>query len=162
MFGRFVYGPRYKYPHMTGQEKEIWERFMNLNPGFFVTVDYDWRVGQGMDVPFPVEDNILRMAKMLSQKRIDVVGWNDDKPTIVEVKRRVGIQTLGQVLGYQVLFERDFPNIIKPKLMVVCEIIESDDQDILTKYKIPVYRVLNAERRLLFRDYGFHRSPGLR
>ncbi len=141
MFGRFSYGERYKYPHMKGQEVDVWERFMTLNPGFFMTVDYDWRVGRGMNVPFPVTENISRMARMLSQKRIDVLGWIDDRPTIIEVKKRVGIQTLGQVLGYKVLFEQEFPNILKPEMMVVCQDIERDDQDVLDSYKIPVYRV---------------------
>lgn len=141
MFGRFAYGERYKYPHMISQESEVWERFMTLNPGFFITVDYDWRVGQGVSVPFPLTENISRMARMLSQKRIDVMGWNEGQPTIVEVKNRVGIQTLGQVLGYQVLFSQEFPNISKPEMMVVCQDIDKDDQDVLDKYKIPVYVV---------------------
>ncbi len=141
MFGRFSYGERYKYPHMQSQEVDVWERFMTLNPGFFMTVDYDWRVGQGVSVPFPVSDNISRMARMLSQKRIDVLGWNGEQPTIIEVKMRVGIQTLGQVLGYKVLFEQEFPKILKPEMMVVCQEIERDDQDVLDSYKIPVYRV---------------------
>ena len=141
MYGKFPFGKRYKYPHMYGQDKEVWERFMDLNPGFFNAVDYDWRVGEGVEVPFKLGENLMRMAKMLSQKRIDVVGWNDDQPMIVEVKKRVGIQTLGQVLGYQVLFEKEFQNFKKPGLMVICEIIEADDRDVLDAYKIPVYVV---------------------
>ena len=141
MYGKYVYGVRYKYPHMYGQEREIWTRFMTLNPDFFHTVDYDWRVGAGVKMAPDTEENIRRMAKMLSQKRIDVVGWNVEQPTIVEVKQRLGIQTLGQVLGYQLLFYREFPKIQKPKVMVVCETKEKDDLDILHAYKIPVYVV---------------------
>ena len=141
MYGKYVYGVRYKYPHMYGREREIWTRFMTLNPGFFITVDYDWRVGVGVKMPPDTEENIRRMGKMLSQKRIDVVGWNQEQPTIVEVKQRLGIQTLGQVLGYQLLFSKEFPNIQKPKIMVVCEMGEQDDFDILKAYKVPVYVV---------------------
>jgi len=141
MYGKYAYGERHKYPHMYGREKEVWTRFMALNPGFFHTVDYDWRVGVGVIVPSGTEENIRRMAKMLSQKRIDVVGWNEEQPTIVEVKQRLGIQTLGQVLGYQLLFYREFPKIQKPKVMVVCEMGEKDDFDILKAYKVPVYVV---------------------
>ncbi len=141
MFGKFVYGERHKYPHMNSQEAEVWTRFMNLNPGFFHTVDYDWRVGEGMVIPPGTTENIARMGKMISQKRIDVLGWNEEQPTIVEVKNRVGIQTLGQALGYQVLFKQEFPNIIEPRMMVVTAVIDKDDQDVLNAYKITVYVV---------------------
>ncbi len=78
------------------------------------------------------------MAKMLSQKRIDAIGWIGDSPMIIEVKRRVGLGTLGQVLGYKTLFEEYFKNFPSPSVLVVCEMISDDDRYVLRKNSVPV------------------------
>ena len=75
---------------MLGEDISIWERFIESHPEYFDSVDYDWRVGEGIVPDQEWEENYKRMVTMLSQKRIDVVGWNDEKPTIVEVKKRGG------------------------------------------------------------------------
>lgn len=138
MAGRLKYGPRYRYPHMLEDEKNIWERFMELYPDKFETVDYDFRVGRGVDLEGEPGEPWPRMAKMLSQKRIDVIGWVGDYPTIIEVKIRVGLSALGQVLGYRTLFMKDFRYFPEPKLLVVCETISDDDYDVLEGNNVPV------------------------
>ncbi len=138
MGGRLKYGPRYRYTHMTKEESELWEKFMIMFPDRYETVDYDFRVGQGTKLPEGSGDNWLRMAKMLSQKRIDVIGWVGDSPVIIEVKKRVGLGTLGQVLGYKILFEENFKNIIDPEVLVICEMLSADDRYVLEKNNVPV------------------------
>lgn len=138
MAGSLVYGSRYRYPHMVGEDKIIWNRFIEKFPDRFETVDYDFRVGQGIlpDPGWP--EFIKRDAKALSQKRIDALAWNGEDPTIIEVKKRVGLSTLGQVLGYFQLFIDAHKKIKKPKLLVVCEMIGRDDLLVLKRNKIPV------------------------
>ena len=138
MSGRLVYGKRYRYPHMIEDEKLVWERFMDLYPGKFETVDYDFRVGKGVVIDGEPGEPWPRMAKMLSQKRIDVVGWVGDSPTIVEVKKRVGLSALGQVLGYRILFMKDLKHFPEPELLVICETISDDDHVVLEGSNIPV------------------------
>lgn len=141
MAGRLAYGKRYRYPHLIQEDIRVWERFMEKYPGRFETVDYDFRVGQGTSVPGEWGNNMMRMARMLSQKRIDVIGWIDEDPTIIEIKSRVGLSALGQVLGYRTLFVKYFPNFPRPKLMVVCERISGDDLTVLKGNGIPVFVV---------------------
>lgn len=131
MAGRLPYGKRYRYPHMINEDKDVWERFMDRFPGRFDTVDYDFRVGKGATVADNFGDNYTRMAKMLSQKRIDVIGWVDESPTIIEIKHRVGLSALGQILGYKTLFMHYFKHFGKPELLIVCGMISEDDQDVL-------------------------------
>lgn len=131
MAGRLKYGPRYRYPHMMEDEIRIWEKFMDQYPGRFETVDYDFRVGAGAEVPEDIVDPWARMATMLSQKRIDVIGWVDESPTIIEIKHRVGLSALGQILGYKTLFMHYFKHFGKPDLLIVCGMISEDDQDVL-------------------------------
>ncbi len=137
MKGRLEYGHRYRYPHMVPDEIEIWERFMNKFPERFETVDYDFRVGEGAKVEASEPEYHQRMVTMLSQKRIDAMAWDGPQPTIIEIKRRVGLSTLGQVLGYKTLFEVDLPKMKKPKVLVVCESIDADDMRVLKAAGIP-------------------------
>ena len=138
MSGRFPYGIKLKYTHMMGDDIPIWERFILRNPKYFNTVDYDFRVGSGMALQPGWDTNFKRMAKMITQKRIDVLGWRGDNPTIVEVKKRAGLSTLGQVLGYRTLFIRDFPHLGKPDLLVVTESADSDILLVFIPYRIPI------------------------
>jgi len=123
---------------MINDEKLVWEKFMERYPGKFETVDYDFRVGKGVNLEGEQAAPWPRMAKMLSQKRIDVIGWVGDSPTIIEVKRRVGLSALGQVLGYRILFMKDLKHFPKPKLLVICETISADDHLVLEGNNIPV------------------------
>lgn len=138
MAGRLKYGRRYRYPHMLEDESGIWERFMDLYPDKFESVDYDFRVGKGVDLEAEPGEPWPRMAKMLSQKRIDVIGWAGDSPTIIEVKKRVGLSALGQVLGYKALFKKEFKYFDNTKVLVVCETISEDDRYALMDQDIPV------------------------
>lgn len=141
MSGRLPYGERVHYPHMTVIESKVWEKYMIAKPKSFETVDYDFRVGRGIELPEDYGDNWKRMAKMLSQKRIDVIGWVGDSPTIIEVKQRVGAGTIGQVLTYKTLFEEYFKNIELPELLIICEMISNDDFFVLEKNRIQVFEV---------------------
>ena len=138
MSGRYPYIKKRNYTHMMGEDKIIWERFIDKYPKRFDTVDYDWRVGEGIDLNPDWEDNIMRMANMITQKRIDVLAWNGEQPTIIEVKKRVGLSTLGQVLGYKELFVTEFKNIDIPDLLVITESIGADDRLVLERFNIPV------------------------
>lgn len=138
MAGRLPYGKRYRYPHMLKEDIEIWEKFMDKYPGRFETVDYDFRVGEGAEISEDLGDPWARMAKMLSQKRIDVIGWVGDSPTIIEVKKRVGLSALGQIKGYKTLFVRYFRYFGIPAILIVCEMISKDDQDVLDDNGVPV------------------------
>lgn len=141
MPGRFAYVARFKYPHMIKAEANVWNRFLLEFPDYFDGCDYDWRVGDGMLVKPEWEENIKRMATMITQKRIDVVGWKGDSPTIVEVKNRAELSTLGQILGYFDLFVKDFPNFPEPEMLVLCHMIGEDDRFVMKKHKIRIIEV---------------------
>jgi len=138
MAGRDKYEKRLYYTHMTEVEVELWNRFVEKFPGRFETVDYDFRVGKGIPFVAADEEAYIRMGKMLSQKRIDALGWVDEQPTIIEVKRRVGLSTVGQVLGYASLFAKEFKHFPVPYLMVVCEMISEDDASVLLDYEVDI------------------------
>ena len=138
MSGRLPYRSRRKYTHMTGEDKAVWDRFIMKFPKAFDSVDYDFRVGEGEQLQLEFDEKIQRMVTMLSQLRIDAIGWNGEQPTIVEVKPRAVVSALGQIQGYKILFMRQFPKISAPLTLMVCEVISLDVQHVFDEMKIPV------------------------
>jgi len=126
---------------MIPAEVETWNIFIDDYPGRFETVDYDFRVGAGMELDEGWADNVKSMATAISQKRIDVLGWNGDQPTIIEIKKRASMSAVGQLLGYKVLFIDEFERLRVPKLMLICQKISRDDRMAFDNEKIPVIEV---------------------
>lgn len=136
---RLKYGIRRNYPHMIGEDTIVWERFIRKNPGYFDEVEYDVRVGAGMTMPDNWKESDKVWAQQLTQKRIDVVGFVGDSIILVEVKRRVDLATLGQVLGYKFLYERAENLVEKTKSIVIAALADVDDRDVLTHYGIEIF-----------------------
>lgn len=136
MPGKFNYEERFKYPHLIGEDTEVWTKFVKQFPGRFDTVDYDVKVGVGAKV-FTIEDKKSQdYWSNLTKKRIDVVGFKDNIVTIIEVKKKVGLYTLGQILGYKFLYLREHPEITSVRTLIVCSTIFQDDMDVLNFYGI--------------------------
>ena len=141
MPGKFNYEPRHKYPHLIGEDTEVWHRFILLYPERFDTVDYDVKVGKGADTyPIPNEAD-QKYWSALTKKRIDVVAHKNNFVTIIEVKKRVGLASLGQILGYRFLYLREHPELKSISTLVVCSSIEQDDIDVLDHYGIHFVKV---------------------
>ena len=138
MSGRLTYATRRKYPHMSVEDKLVWDRFVGKFPDRFDSVDYDFRVGEGEQLQLELDETFQRMVTMLSQLRIDAIGWNGEQPTIIEVKPRAIVSALGQIQGYRILFVKEFPQIKAPKTLMVCETISQDVKLIFDEMKIPV------------------------
>ncbi|KKL12410.1 hypothetical protein LCGC14_2536030 [marine sediment metagenome] len=136
MPGKFNYEKMRKYPHMIGEDTDVWNRFMLRFPNRFDTVDYDIHVGHGAKI-FDIEDvKSQNYWTQLTKKRIDVIGYKNSTITIIEVKNRVGLYTLGQILGYRFLYLREYPEQLNVKTLILCSKIDQDDMDLLSHYNI--------------------------
>jgi len=141
MPGKFNYEPRHKYPHLIGDDTEVWHRFILMYPDKFDTVDYDVKVGKGADTyPIPNEAD-QKYWSTLTKKRIDVIGFKNNFVTIIEVKKRVGLFTLGQVLGYRYLYLREHSELKSVSTLIVCSSIDQDDIDVLEHFGINFVKV---------------------
>lgn len=134
--GHFNYEFRHKYPHLIGEDTEVWNRFILKYPDKFDTVDYDIHIGKGVNTdPIPEQSSKNYWAD-LTKKRIDVIGFKGNFVTIIEVKKRVSLATLGQVLGYKFLYLREHPEISVVSTLIICSAIDQDDKDVLGHYGI--------------------------
>jgi len=132
---------RVKYPHMLPSEAILWDRWLEKNRPLWRDYQYDVHVGKGIELPPAVPENIGRMARMLTEKRIDVVAKQDDVTWIFEVKDRAGFSALGQLLGYRELYLRDIEPGAEVELAVVTSMIDKDMEYVFGRYGIHVHEV---------------------
>ena len=110
---------RSHYPERTDHESALIRDWLKARGEQYDRFAFSVRLG----TPAPVDPTHLpgvqRSAAWSSLKRIDVLAWEGEQPTIVEVKARVTPSCLGQVLTYRDLFLERYPESLPPKLLVI-------------------------------------------
>jgi len=117
----YPYKKLHHYPHLLADDVVLWERFIETYPDYFESCNYDVHVGNNITLPDDWAPNYQKMAKELSQFRIDVIAWKNDIPTIVEIKPRASTTAIGQIIVYRTLFAREYPNYPAPKSMIITD-----------------------------------------
>ncbi len=108
---------------MKPEDVAVWERFIDDHPGYFDTVDYDVPCGKGAPTDSAHPKNIQRDHTILTQKKIDVVGYRGDSVILVEVKPVADMRALGQLITYSHLYADDHPEAgILTRLVVAGEL----------------------------------------
>lgn len=126
MLDVFPYEKRMKYPHMKPADVAIWERFIESNPNAYEKVLYDVHVGSAPDFDTVVGDSADSSDINLYLKKIDVVGLKGGTIDIIELKPNAGASALGQVLGYVILYKREFAPSAEPRPVVITDVMKND------------------------------------
>lgn len=82
--------------------------------------DYNVRLGIAVDPGPDFPDYVRKAAIATRSLRIDAVGWQGDQPTIFEVKRRAGLENVGQLFGYFHMWKAQQLSLKDPLLVLVC------------------------------------------
>lgn len=116
------------YPERTDRESSIIRDWLNARGAAYDRFAFSVRVGVGQ-APNPEHlEGVQRNAVFSTKKRIDVLAWQGEQPTIVEVKERVTPAVLGQLQTYRLLFLEQYPDALDPLLMTIGR--SSDDDTI--------------------------------
>jgi len=145
------------YPHMLPYDTLLWRRFLKEWGDYFERFEYDLHVGRGVTIKEPMPQEIMRAATILTQKRIDAVGYFRDETWIFEVKPDAGLSALGQLLGYKALWIRDRGLPKKLILAIVTDYLNEDMQFLMRHYGIriyEVYKILSDREKDLYDRYG--------
>ena len=130
MADRFPYAKLAHYPHLMPADVEIWERFIEAVPDAYDSVEYDVKVGNAPEFVEREEVEMHRAQRPLYQRKIDVVGFKGDQIDIIEIGPRAGTNKIGQVVGYRVLYVRDFAPSVTPKAIVLTDDTTDDVLDV--------------------------------
>jgi len=119
---------RFQLPGMLPQEIAIFKTWFAVNGDRYTGVDFNVRVGVGYDPGSQyvqaVRDDIIANSK----KRIDALLFENNLVTIVEVKYRATPLVIGQILCYEILYQRDKHPVLLPRLTVLCAQTDTDTQ----------------------------------
>lgn len=99
-----------QYPGMTYVESEITRAWLNRHGAEYDSIEFNYRLGDGAEVGEEYTAEIQRMARLLTQKRTDIVARKGDQVELVEVKIRIAFPVIGQLLGYRSLWKLQHPD----------------------------------------------------
>jgi len=126
------------YPGMTVLESEIVRAWLKLHHTEFDSVGFNIRMGTGQLLPIGTDPAIQKMAIDLTQKRADIVALKGADVTIVEVKIRLALQSLGQLLGYSTIWKAEHPVVGNVRLVAIARDAVLDAPDVLMAFGVTV------------------------
>lgn len=126
------------YPHMSERDKEIWERFISVNPDYYESVCYDYPVGDPPPFNTMTDEDEDWNQDMLYRQRIDVVGERESWIDIIEIKPNASGRTIGQVKGYQKLADRDKHFNKETRCVIITDRLTSDMEFLAKEEKVLV------------------------
>ena len=114
------------YPHMRSDEARIWTKFLEQTDLEFENIIYDLHLGAGV-LPVPGEPDYMKKLKLaVTRKRVDAVGETADDIWIFEVKPRISMSALGQLVTYFELYQREY-RPVKPVMLAAIGEREAPD-----------------------------------
>jgi len=137
-----------KYPHMLPQETRIWDRYLDQFGVPEGRISYDVHLGDGLSPDPDWPEWMIRMVKVLSTHRADVIVERQDEVIIVEVKSVAGMGALGQMLGYEALWVKERGTSRGVRLMCVCETAEADVEVAYDFYGIELVELGEVEIKM--------------
>jgi len=127
------------YPERTDRESTIIRDWLFAHGAEYDRFSFSVRVGQGQAPSEALEPGVARSIAFSSRKRIDVLAWQGNTPTIVEVKERVTTAALGQLLAYRQLLLEDYPDSPDPRLIIIGRYSDQDTLRVLAANGIDVF-----------------------
>ncbi len=129
------------YAHLAPKEAVIWTRFLARYGDGWERYDYDVRVGEGRPVDPSWPPEIQDMARRLSLKRIDAIGYRGAVPTLFEVSPRGGRALYGALHLYERLFREATGYVGALGLAAVTLTIDPDVLRVMQAEGIAVYLI---------------------
>jgi hypothetical protein len=132
---------RGRYPHLMPIDAAIWGRFLDKHGSLFLGFQYDVTLGEGAQSLPGMSDKDKFLLWSLTVKRSDCLGIRRDGLLLVEVKPRLGMAAVGQVVSYYILWQRQYGGPPAVRVAVVCEQSERDLQFVCERLGVDVFVV---------------------
>jgi len=130
-----------RFVHLLPAEKALWEKWLSRYQDAWERYEYDVHIGEGVTYESPEAVWIKDLAKLLTQKRIDVMAWRQGIPWIFEIKPQAGLSGYGQLLAYRELYLRENPGLVRVELAIVTDLLNPDEDFLYRSAGINVFLV---------------------
>lgn len=127
------------FPERTDRESRVMIEYLAAHHVEFDRLIFGKRVGAGLEPDPSHLEGVQRNTSRFTKKRIDILGWTGNQPTIVEVKERITPASLGQILTYRQLLLEEMPDAPEPRLVVIGRYSDDDTIRALTGHGVTVY-----------------------
>lgn len=138
MYTRTKYEKRPWYANLRENETIIWDRFIDKNPEEYEEVIYNLHLGEGAEMPKDTPENIARDWKLLTQYKIDVVGFRVNNFDIIEIKPYAGASAIGQVISYAELYKKHIDPAALPHLVIITDQLRPDTELLAKQLNIKI------------------------
>lgn len=118
-------------PGMTPEESAIAKAWLAAHASEYDSAEFNVRLGEGMQLEGEWDASARRFAALATAKRADIIVRQGSAVTIVEVKVRVGLGALGQLIGYRDLWLKQNPTTVVTALVAAASTAEPDVQSVL-------------------------------
>jgi len=108
-----------QYPAMTWVESRITEAWLRAHGAEYDAIDFNVRLGEGQQLGEEYSPETRRMAQLVTQLRADLVARRASEVTLIEVKVRVGLPVIGQLIGYRHLWNQAHPEAPVTRLLAI-------------------------------------------
>ena len=141
MLGRFPFEILPKYPHLSENESRIWTRFIEQNPNFAESVDYDICVGGETELPEELDEEWERNARYLGAYKIDAVAYRGGKHFVIEIRTRAGPSALGNIITYMALYQVKVGGEADAEPVIVTDAERPNIRELCAEHDIDFYVV---------------------
>jgi len=108
-----------QYPQLTAAESNVARAWLEKHADEWDDVNFNVRLGTQLQLGDGFNDTTRAQAALLSQKRADLVATRGVEAAIIEVKIRIALAALGQLLGYDVLWRAEYPLTTNIRLIAI-------------------------------------------
>lgn len=131
--------PGNRWPGMSPNDSEIFDRFVELHRGKFENLHFNIRVGEGEEPLADLSAAQKLSARMNSQKRIDAVVQfkGENIWHICEVRPRAAAGAAGNALVCAFLFSQEDERRVQPA--IITDRISADMREFMQKNKIRLF-----------------------
>ena len=126
------------YPERTDRESGVIRDWLLAHGAEYDRFTFSVRVGEGLSADPTHLPAVQRATVFSSRKRIDVLAWQGDQVTIIEVKERVTPSSLGQILTYRHLWSEEHPELPEPALTIIGRYSDDDTLRSLSAHGVTV------------------------
>jgi hypothetical protein len=138
-----------QYPSFTVNESAVAHAWLVEHADEWDDVEFNVRLGTTVDLGPGFSDTTRAQAALLSQKRADMVATRGRAVAIIEVKLRVALSALGQLLGYEILWRSEFPGVTDLQLIAIGHDALIDVVEVLQAHGVSVELFPNVALAIL-------------
>jgi len=122
----------------TVLETLLAQAYVRKYPARWDDYSFNFRLGTGSDPGPNYDASIRRMNILLTQKRIDMVTRKGGLYGLWELKARAGLSALGQLLGYQAMWEKEGRPSSGLTIGIITRLVDADVSIALERHQIAV------------------------